>query len=134
MTRQVYADVEDFSPRVARQASIAAEGLSVWVGAMKSYHSASKLVKPKLERLVLAEARLQEARRALAEAEERLKASHEHMAELRRAFDDQMAKKQLTADNAAALQVRLSRRRIGRVGLGLVHCRLCLVSCARSTN
>ena len=54
--------VEDFCPRVARGASIAAEGLCSWTQAMLSYHAASKLVTPKLEKLVLADGRLREVR------------------------------------------------------------------------
>ena len=47
-----YLELEEFSPAVARTASVAAEGLCVWVRAMKFYHEASKLVTPKLEALV----------------------------------------------------------------------------------
>ena len=47
---------------MARGASIAAEGLCSWTQAMLSYHAASKLVTPKLEKLVLADGRLREVR------------------------------------------------------------------------
>ncbi len=58
-----YLSLEGFNPSVARNASKAAEGLCTWCRAMCDYHEASKIVKPKLEALRLAEARLDEARR-----------------------------------------------------------------------
>jgi len=63
-----YMDLEDFNPKVAKAASAAAEGLCTWVRAMKFYHGASKVVKPKLEALALAEGKLDVAMRALREA------------------------------------------------------------------
>jgi hypothetical protein len=44
---------------IYRNASKAAEGLCTWCRAMSDYHGASKIVKPKLEALRLAEAKLQ---------------------------------------------------------------------------
>ncbi len=85
-----YIENPEFAPKVARMATVAAEGLCAWVHAMVLYHNASAVIKPKLERLVLAEARMEEARVALANAELRLQACHARMAELRRAFDDQV--------------------------------------------
>jgi hypothetical protein len=46
-----------FNPFAARNASKAAEGLCTWTRAMIDYNDASKIVKPKLEALRLAEAR-----------------------------------------------------------------------------
>jgi len=54
---------------VARNASVAAEGLCVWVRAMADYHRAAKIVKPKLEALALAEAQMAVANEALVAAE-----------------------------------------------------------------
>jgi hypothetical protein len=47
--------------------------LCTWCRAMSDYHGASKIVKPKLEALRLAEAKLQDAERELYKAEMRLK-------------------------------------------------------------
>ena len=49
----VYINVEQFNPAVAKNASSAAEGLCTYVRAMKFYHEASKIVKPKLEALAI---------------------------------------------------------------------------------
>lgn len=48
-------------PQVAKNASAAAEGLCTWVRAMKFYHEASKIVKPKLEALAIAEGQMDAA-------------------------------------------------------------------------
>lgn len=68
-----YLELEQFKPVVARNASRAAEGLCAWVRAMTFYHEASKVVKPKLEALKLAEARQEAAEQALSQAETNLK-------------------------------------------------------------
>lgn len=47
--------------QVAKNASAAAEGLCTWVRAMKFYHEASKIVKPKLEALAIAEGQMDAA-------------------------------------------------------------------------
>lgn len=47
--------------QVAKNASAAAEGLCTWVQAMKAYHEASKIVKPKLEALAVAEGQMDAA-------------------------------------------------------------------------
>lgn len=47
--------------QVAKNASAAAEGLCTWVQAMKFYHEASKIVKPKLEALAVAEGQMDAA-------------------------------------------------------------------------
>ena len=60
-----YLELEGFNPFAARNASRAAEGLCTWTRAMIDYNDASKVVKPKLEALRLAEARLQDAERDL---------------------------------------------------------------------
>ena len=98
-----YMDLEDFNPKVAKAASAAAEGLCTWVRAMKFYHGASKIVKPKLEALAIAEGKLEVAMRALREAEDRLSACNARLRELKDAFDTQMAAKQRIEDNANAL-------------------------------
>src|SRR3546814_19211241 len=80
-----YMDLEGFMPSVAKNASLAAEGLCTWVRSMKFYHEASKVVKPKLEALNIAEGQLEEANKALAAAESRLKACKDRLSEIGRA-------------------------------------------------
>ena len=56
-----YLDVEGFTPEVAKKASGAAEGLCIFVAAMKDYFYAARIVKPKLEALSVAMAQLDAA-------------------------------------------------------------------------
>lgn len=50
---------------MAKNASAAAEGLCTWVRAMKFYHEASKIVKPKLEALAVAEGQMDAANKVV---------------------------------------------------------------------
>ena len=59
---------------------------------MSDYHEASKIVKPKLEALRLAEARLQDAERELYKAESRLKACQDVLSGLQLDFDNMLGK------------------------------------------
>jgi len=104
-----YVDLENFTPAVAKGASKAAEGLCTWVRAMKFYHEASKVVKPKLEALAVAEAQMDAANKALASAEKRLQACNDRLAELQSQFDAQMAEKKRIEDGAAALAKKMNQ-------------------------
>ena len=95
-----YLKLEGFSALAAKNASKAAEGLCLWCRAMADYHEASKIVKPKLEALRVAEARLQDAERELFKAESRLKACQEVLGNLQRDFDAQLATKRKIEENA----------------------------------
>jgi len=53
-----YLDFEYFTSEIAAKASAACEGLAVWSTAMRSFHHASKIVKPRLEALKIAEDKL----------------------------------------------------------------------------
>jgi len=103
-----YIDLEGFTSAVAKNASKAAEGLCTWVRAMKFYHEASKIVKPKLEALSIAEANLEAANKALAAAEQRLAACQARLDELQAMFDTQMAEKRRIEDGAMALQRKMT--------------------------
>ena len=105
----VYIDVEQFTPAVAKNASTAAEGLCTYVRAMKYYHEASKIVKPKLEALAVAEGQMEAANRALAAAEGRLAACNERLAGLQNQFDEQMGKKRSIEEGALALQKKMNQ-------------------------
>ncbi|EJK46835.1 hypothetical protein THAOC_34479 [Thalassiosira oceanica] len=105
----VYIDVEQFTPAVAKNASTAAEGLCTYVRAMKYYHEASKIVKPKLEALAVAEGQMEAANKALAAAEGRLAACNEKLAGLQNQFDEQMGKKKSIEEGALALQKKMNQ-------------------------
>ena len=105
----VYVGVEQFNPAVAKNASTAAEGLCTYVRAMKYYHEASKIVKPKLEALAVAEGQMEAANKALAVAEGRLAACNEKLNELQRQFDEQMGKKRTIEEGAMALQKKMNQ-------------------------
>jgi dynein heavy chain len=105
----VYIDVEQFNPSVAKNASTAAEGLCTYVRAMKFYHEASKIVKPKLEALSVAEGQMEAANKALAAAEKRLAACNEKLADLQSMFDEQISKKRSIEEGAMALQKKMNQ-------------------------
>jgi len=103
-----YTNLDVFIPQVAKNASNAAEGLCKWVCAMKDYHGASKIVKPKLEALSIAEANLGAANKALAAAMQRLAACQARLDELQSMFDAQMGEKRRIEDGALALQRKMT--------------------------
>jgi dynein heavy chain, axonemal len=100
---------EFFNDKVAKSASVAAEGLVIWVAAMRDYHNASKIVKPKLEALSAAESKLQHAERALRSAEDRERECQERVAGLKKQFDDAMAKKRTLEENAETLTRKMDK-------------------------
>ena len=104
-----YLELDEFNALVARNASRAAEGLCTWCRAMADYHEASKIVKPKLEALRLAEARLRDAERDLGRAESRLRACQEVLSGLQADFDAQIAMKRAIEENAIATKKRMEQ-------------------------
>jgi len=106
---QPYLILDGFSALAAKNASKAAEGLCCWCKAMADYHEASKIVKPRLEALRLAEARLQDAERELFKAESRSKACQEVLAGLQRDFDKQLATKRAIEENALNTRKRMEQ-------------------------
>merc|ERR1719230_1426306 len=104
-----YLDIENFTPEVAKKASGAAEGLCIFVAAMKDYFYASRIVKPKLEALSVAMAQLDAANKALAQAESRLQACQDKLTELQKMFDAQMGEKKRIEDGAAMLAKKMQQ-------------------------
>ncbi|KAJ1446978.1 dynein heavy chain and region D6 of dynein motor-domain-containing protein [Pelagophyceae sp. CCMP2097] len=102
-----YLELEGYSALVARNASKAAEGLCIWSRAMSSYTGAAKIVKPKLEALKLAEARLADAQRDLDRAEAKLQACLATLAGLQQDFEAQMDLKKRLEESAAATRVKM---------------------------
>jgi dynein heavy chain len=103
-----YTDLEVFNPANAKASSAAAEGLCIWVRSMKFYHEASKIVKPKLEALTIAEGQLEAANLALKRSEERLVQCKEKLGELQKQFENQMSEKKRMEDNAAKLTSKMN--------------------------
>ena len=104
-----YVAIEQFNPAVAKNASTAAEGLCTYVRAMKFYHEASKIVKPKMEALAIAEAQMEAANKALAQAEERLVGCEKKLAGLQTLFESQMMKKRSIEEGASSLQKKMNQ-------------------------
>ena len=106
---ETVVDAPYFSPETAGKASGAALGLATWVVAMKDYFYAVRIVKPKQEALAIAEGQLKSALAKLAQAEDQEREVQEKVAELKGAFDKQMAAKRALEENAAALQHKLDQ-------------------------
>ena len=102
-----YLNLEGFNAASARNASKAAEGLCTWCRAMVEYHEASKIVKPKLEALAVAIARLEQAEGELFRSEMILKQCQDTLAGLQTEFDDQIALKSSIEANAASTKKRM---------------------------
>jgi dynein heavy chain len=102
-----YIEMEQFTPKNAKSASKAAEGLCVWVTAMKFYHEASKIIKPKLEALGVAEAQMEIAERELAQAEAREEECRAMLSKLQQDFEAQMGAKQEIEAGAATLKKKM---------------------------
>ncbi|CAN0142261.1 unnamed protein product, partial [Pylaiella littoralis] len=113
-----YLELDGFNPAVARNASKAAEGLCTWCRAMTYYHEASKVVKPKLEALRIAEVKLEDAQKELEAAESKLQDCQDVLTKLQSKFEAQMAKKRAIEDNAARTRSRMEQATALIVGLG----------------
>jgi dynein heavy chain len=113
-----YLELEGFLPEVAKNASKAAEGLCCWVRAMTFYHNASKIVKPKLEALALAQGRLEVAQAQLDAAEARMQKCQDKLNGLQKDFEDQMASKAQIEANAQATKNKMEQATALIDGLG----------------
>merc|ERR1719473_523196 len=89
-----YLNLENFNPAVAKKASSAAEGLCKWVGAMRMYHEAAKIVKPKMDFLKVQEAKLGVAMKELAAAEGELAKAQAVLDGLNAQFNEAMGNKE----------------------------------------
>ena len=101
--------VPNFNPATAKSASQAAEGLCKFCVAMKFYYEASKLIKPKLEALAVAEAQLATAEKKLKEAMVRLTACNARLAELTATFEKQMGEKTRIERGAKELERKMDQ-------------------------
>ena len=113
-----YTDLDEFDPVVAKAASNAAEGLCTWCRAMGDYYYASKIVRPKLEALAVAQAKLAAAEHALATAVAKEEEVMGVLSALRRDFEAQVAEKSRIEDGAAVLQRKMEQASALINGLG----------------
>ena len=89
-----------FSPLIAKGASKALEGLAVWSQAMYDYHNQSKIVKPKMDLLMIKTEKLNIAKAELKEANDELRKVEELVAQLQQQVDTQKAEKKLLQETA----------------------------------
>merc|ERR1719460_63473 len=104
-----YLNLEQFNPGVAKKASGAAEGLCKWVGAMRMYHEAAKIVKPKLDYLKVQEGKLSVAMAELAVADGELQKAQAILDGLNAQFNEAMANKQALEDKANATKRKMDQ-------------------------
>ena len=83
--------------------------MAVWAGAMRDYFYASRVVKPKLEALQVAQGKLDKALAALGRAEEEEAGVLARLAALQADYDAQMSAKQDLEDNANRLASTLQQ-------------------------
>ena len=98
-----------FHPKFAGGACSQAVTLMQYAEAMKGYHEASKVVKPKLEALKLAEARLAEAQRKQKVAETQLAECEATLQELEDDLGRTMSEKKALEDQARATERTMTR-------------------------
>ena len=104
-----YTETAEFDPVIAKAASASAEGLCTWCIAMGDYFYASKLIRPKLDALAIAEASLATAAAALAAAAAREAEVLAVLARLKADFDRSAAEKAALEAGAAALARKLEQ-------------------------
>ncbi|GLD99919.1 hypothetical protein PINS_up008647 [Pythium insidiosum] len=104
-----YMELEGFTAPVARNASKAAEGLFCWVKAMMMYHEASKVVKPKLEALRIAEGKFEAAQASLQASEEKLQKCQAVLTRLQEDFQTQMEEKGRVEEYALATKKKMEQ-------------------------
>ena len=102
-----YLALENLIPSIANAVSSAAGGLCTFARAMKMYHVASKIVKPKLEALSAAQAGLEKAQKNLAAATIEQEAVQKVLSELQESFEKQMAEKTKIEQGAKALKNKM---------------------------
>ncbi|KAG1713125.1 hypothetical protein DVH05_028501 [Phytophthora capsici] len=113
-----YMELAGFSAPVAKNASKAAEGLFCWVKAMSMYHEASKVVKPKLEALRIAEGKFEAAQSRLQGSEDKLQKCQNVLNRLQEDFQTQMAEKARVEAFAQATKRKMDQATALIGGLG----------------
>jgi dynein heavy chain len=104
-----YLNLENFNPAVAKKASSAAEGLCKWVAAMRMYHEAAKIVKPKMDFLKVQEAKLAVAMKELGAAEAELAKAQAILDGLNAQFNEAMGNKEALEAKANATKSKMNQ-------------------------
>ena len=108
-----------FNAKVARSAgSKALGGLCIWVEAMRDYHNASKIVKPKMAALEIKSERLRVAEEELADAEAKLKDATDFLDSLKKSLKAQLDIKEQLKDNANKTKRKMEQANRLISGLG----------------
>jgi len=94
-------------PKLAGNASGAAAGLCKFVGAMVMYHGAAKIVKPKMDALAVAEARLAKAMKELDAAQAELDAVLAEVGELDKELKEAQAKMSALKESADEMKRKM---------------------------
>jgi dynein heavy chain len=92
---------------LARKASVAAEGLCKFVGAMVMYYEASIIVKPKIQLLKVQEAKLDKAKAELDASEAEMQRVNADVAELDQQLQEAIEKKNGLEANARAMKKKM---------------------------
>ena len=116
--RTEYITNPDFDPAKVAKASSAAEGLCKWIMAMEKYDRIAKVVAPKKERLMKAEAEFAQTMSNLNAKRAELRAVEMRLADLRRQLDETTQKKQNLEDEVDLCGKKLVRAEKLIGGLG----------------
>ena len=98
-----------FNPDQAQKASKAAKGLCVYVQALEKYHNSSKVVKPKQEKLAVAEAKQAAADHKLKEMELKVLKLKETLEALQKMADGQLAEKNRMEEKARQVESKMTK-------------------------
>uniref|UniRef100_A0A8C9GFK7 Dynein heavy chain n=1 Tax=Piliocolobus tephrosceles TaxID=591936 RepID=A0A8C9GFK7_9PRIM len=104
-----YIESSFFKTHIAKKASVAAEGLCKWVGAMVMYHQASKIVKPKMSYLKIQTDRLEDALKQLADAEDSLLKAQLFVENLNLDIENMFKKKKTLEETALKTKQRIEQ-------------------------
>ena len=85
--RQKYISDADFNPKRIKKASRAAEGICKWVLALEKYDSVLRQIRPKQQKIVELEVKLQETRALLQQKQEHLKSLESDIKKLEVRFE-----------------------------------------------
>ncbi|VUZ94664.1 dynein heavy chain, putative [Plasmodium vivax] len=113
-----YIESSFFKTQIAKKASVAAEGLCKWVGAMAMYNQASKIVKPKMSYLKIQTGRLEDALKQLAEAEDSLLKAQLFVDNLNLDIENMFKKKKTLEETALKTKQRIEQANKLINGLG----------------
>ena len=103
-----YLELRGMDIHHAKYSSKAVAGLLQWVKAMTQYHMTSKVVKPKLAALGLAESRLEEAEDSLGKAREEETECTTKLQKLQQDYDSKVAEQKRVLQHSQALKAKLN--------------------------